>query len=235
VTLLPAVRPHQEGRLLSDLNLRRITEVAALPLSRLLLAFRQSGYPLYRQARGLDDAPVRPPSRQPAVHVDETLAEDANDDRMLAAILSLLVQRGGARLRAAGVQATGGRLAVRHADGQTMARRLRLAPPTADDAALFRQLPRPLAALPARRTRVRWLGLTLDGLQPAARQLLLFPAGGAPQEPALAAALDRIRRRYGESAVRRLTPVSGPATAGCGAGPSSATTRPARIRAAPRA
>ncbi len=213
VALLPAVRPHLEGRLLSELNLRRILEVAALPLSRLLLAFRQSGYPLYRQARGLDDAPVRPPSRQPAVHVDETLAEDANDDRLLAAVLFLLAQRGAARLRAAGLEAAAGRLSVRHADGRGATRRLRLAPPTADDLPLFRRLQPSLAALTARRTRVRWLGLTLEGLQPAARQLPLFPAAGDVREPALAAALDGIRSRYGESAVRRLAPASGPEAA----------------------
>jgi DNA polymerase IV len=198
--ILPGVRPEPEGRLLSDLNLRQVAELSALPLPRLLLAFRERGQTLYRQARGLDDSPVRPPCRQPEIHEDETLGEDTNDDGLLLGLLALLVERAGRRLRAAGLEAGTARLAARFADGTGASRRLRLPPLPGDDPSLLALLRPPLEAIASRRTRIRWLGVTLSGLERAARQMRLF----APPDIALARALDRIRERHGAAMIRQL-------------------------------
>ena len=207
-TLLPAIRPHREGRLLADLNLRRVTEVAALPLARLLLAFRERAYSLYRQARGQDDSPVRPPSRRSEIFVEETLAEDSNDDGLLRALLFLLVERAGRRLRAARCQAVAARLAIRYADRHLGSRHLRLWPPPTDDRDLFARLEALLVAVAARRTRIVWMGLTLSDLRPLSRQLPLFgdENGSGARDRRLCEALDRLRARHGEGVVRRLTP-----------------------------
>lgn len=207
VRFLPAVRPHREGRLLADLNVRRISELAALPFSRLLLAFHERAYALHQQARGVDNSPVCPPESRPHIHTQETLPRDTNDDGMLKAFLLLLVERAGHRLRARGLEAGAARLEVRLADGHTVVRGRRLQPIPHDDRDLFTQT-EPLLekVFLHHRIRIRWIGLTLTDLMPAARQLALFGKNGHPARAAtLAAALDRLRARYGESAVGRLT------------------------------
>jgi DNA polymerase-4 len=208
-SLLPAVRRIRQRHLLMDLNLRRVTDVAALPLSRLLLAFQGPGYTLFRQSRGQDDAPVRPPALQPEIREDETLARESLDDDTLRSVLFLLVERGGHRLRDTGRRAHTAVLALRTADGQRGWRQVRLPPAVAGDRTLYRRLEPALDALTVRRVRVRWMELTLGGLQARDRQMTLFRDDEDIQDRALSSALDRIRRRYGEGAVRRRGPAAG--------------------------
>jgi len=208
-SLLPAVRRVRQRHLLMDLNLRRVTDVAALPLSRLLLAFQGSGYTLFRQSRGRDDAPVRPPALQPEIKEDETLARESLDDDTLRSVLFLLVERGGRRLRRMGRRANTAILALRTADGQRTWRQVHLPLVVAGDGALYRRLEPALDALTVRRVRVRWLELTLGGLQARDRQMALFRDDEEVQDRDLSTALDRIRRRYGEGAVRRRGPTAG--------------------------
>jgi DNA polymerase-4 len=207
--LLPAVRLVRQRRLLSDLNLRQVIDVAALPLSRLLLAFHGPGYSLYRQARGRDDAPVRPPALQPAVREEETLARESLDDDTLRSILFLLVERSGRRLRQSGRRAGTAGLALRTADGQRVGRQVRLPSMLSGDRSLFRCLEPALEALTVRRVRVRWMELILSGLRDRDRQMTMFCADEDAQDRALSSALDQVRRRYGQDAVRRRGPSSG--------------------------
>lgn len=208
--LLPAVRQSHQRRLLADLNLRRILDIAALPLSRLLLAFQRHGYTLFRQSRGQDDAPVRPAARQPLIRVEETLARESLDDDILRATLFLLVERGGRLLRRAGLAATTARLHVRGGDGRYAARGVRLESRTAGDRDLFLRLCPALDALTTRRVRIRWMELVLTDLRRQEQQLALFQDAPGTRDRALSRALDCIRQRYGEDAVRRRGPAPGP-------------------------
>jgi DNA polymerase-4 len=54
-----------------------------------------------------------------------------------------------------------------------------------------------------RRIRLRYLALVFDHLADASKQLSLFDSDGPSEEASLVAALDRIRVKYGESAVVR--------------------------------
>jgi len=209
--LLPAIRQSRGRHLLSDLNLRRILDVAALPLSRLLLAFQRHGYALFRQSRGQDDSPVRPAARQPLIRVEETLAQESLDDDILRATLFLLVERGARLLRRGGCRAATARLHVRGGDGRYAARGVRLEPAgTAGDRDLFLRLCPALAAITARRVRVRWMELVLTDLRRQEQQLTLFHHAPGTRDRALSRALDCIRQRYGEDAVRRRGPAPGP-------------------------
>jgi len=208
---LPAVDPAIEGRLLDELNIRKVVDLRAIDLTDLSLAFRSRGVALYRQARGIDESPVRPPERTPSVEEDETLADDTNDDAALLGCLFALVERCGARMRKQGRAAGQARLAARYTDGVSVGRAVTLAPPAVSDAALWGAL-RPLfERVVARRGRVRYLLVRLEKLSvPAAAQaqMSLFDAETETERDAgLTRALDRIRGRFGETSVdygRRL-------------------------------
>ncbi|MCZ6601225.1 MAG: DNA polymerase IV [Acidobacteria bacterium] len=212
-SLLPAVRQSRRRHLLTDLNLRRILDIAALPLSRLLLAFQRHGYTLFRQSRGQDDSPVRPSTRQPLIRVEETLAQESLDDDILRATLFLLVERGGRFLRRGGCRAATAHVHVRGGDGRYAARGVRLEPGTAGDRDLFLRLCPALAALTARRVRIRWMELVLTDLRAQEQQLALFHHAPGTRDRALSRALDCIRQRYGEDVVRRRGPAPGPGAA----------------------
>ncbi len=184
---LPAVDPEVEGRLLADLNVIRVGQLAALPLASLTMAFGRAGGLLYRQARGVDDAPVRPPSC--AVVVEETapLAEDTNDDASLLSALYGLIERGCRRLRRMGGLAGEAALSARYSDGTQTMRRVPLRPPLDLDFSLFARLRPAFEGAVSRRGRVRSLTLRLSRIDSAPAQMRLFPemdgdAAGAGRE-----------------------------------------------------
>ncbi len=200
---LPAVDPRVEGRLLEDLNIRKVKELTAVDLAHLGLAFGAKGITLYRQARGIDESPVRPPDRAltaEATEADETLPEDTNDDAALLACLFGLVERCGARLRKLGLPAGEAHLTTRYSDGVAVSRKTSVSPPSARDLTLFSRL-RPLFEQTVeRRGRVRYLRVRFTKLAPAQMSLFGDPLE-TEREPALIAALDRIRGRFGGTSI----------------------------------
>jgi len=203
---LPAVDPAIEGRLLDELNIRKVAHLRAIDLPHLSLAFRSRGVALYRQSRGIDESPVRPPERTPVVEEDETLPDDTNDDAALLACLLGLVERCSARLRKQGRTAGQTRLSARYTDGTVVSRTAPLAPAVSSDAALWSCM-RPLfEQVVGRRGRVRYLMVRLTELSSLAAEMtqmsLFDEAAGAGAGAGLEVALDRIRDRFGETAVR---------------------------------
>jgi hypothetical protein len=179
----------------------------ALSPAQARVAFGWRGERLRRQALGLDETPVRPPERAPAVAEDETLAEPANATDELLRVLLDLCERAGARLRRGRAATARLRVTVRHADDVTAPAETALGAPAAADLVLFRAARPLLDQARARRVAVRWIELRCLDLTRGARQMDLFgPLAGA--EP-LSEAMDRLRARFGAGAVvwgRRLGP-----------------------------
>jgi DNA polymerase-4 len=213
---LPAVNPDVEGRLLDELNIRKVRDLACVDLPHLHAAFGDRGASLYRQARGIDASPVRPPERAPVAEADVTLAEDSNDDAVLLAHALGLVERCGARLRSLRLAAGRMHLTLRYSDGVLAARQAALSPPVSGDLTLFDRLRALFEVAAARRGRIRYMRVRLDRLIPAPAQRCLFDAremsaarasgpafGGAPpaRETELVSALDRLRARFGGRAI----------------------------------
>jgi DNA polymerase-4 len=188
-----------------DLGIARVGDLVALSPAQSRLAFGWRGERLRRQALGLDETPVRPPERAPAVAEDETLAEPANATDELLRVLLDLCERAGARLRRGRAATARLRVTVRHADDVTAPAETALGAPAAADLVLFREARLLLDQARARRVAVRWIELRCLDLTRGARQMDLFgPLAGA--EP-LSEAMDRLRARFGAGAVvwgRRL-------------------------------
>jgi DNA polymerase-4 len=213
---LPAVNPDVEGRLLDELNIRKVRDLACVDLPHLQAAFGDRGSTLYRQARGIDASPVRPPERAPVAEADLTLAEDTNDDAVLLAHARGLLERCGARIRSLRLAAGRMHLTLRYSDGVLAARQAVLSPPVSGDLTLLDRLRALFDAAAARRGRIRYLRVRLDRLTPApvqgclfdAREMAALRAPGAPpadrppaREAELVSALDRLRARFGGSAI----------------------------------
>ncbi len=207
VTVLPALRTPACTERVHELNIERVLHLLPIQLPALQLAFGRHGLALYRQARGLDLSPVRPPARVPRITAEETLPEESNEDVLLLAVLQGLAEEAGRRLRQ--MKATAGRMEIeiQYADTVLTRRACRLRPPVCLDTPLFECAYRLLELASNRRVRIRRVTIHCTQITVQPRQATLFPDDAlfslAWKEEALQHALDEIRSRFGTKAIGR--------------------------------
>jgi DNA polymerase-4 len=207
VTVLPAVRVPTCTKRVHELNIEKVSHLLPIQLPALQLAFGRHSLALYRQARGLDASPVRPPPRSPRITEEETLPEESNEDALLLAVLQGLAEEAGSRLRH--MKATAGRmeLEIQYADAVLAQRACRLQPPTHLDSSLFENACRLQELAAQRRVRIRRITLHCTQIEIQPHQPTLFPEdllfSLAWRQEALQHALDEIRSRFGNEAIWR--------------------------------
>jgi DNA polymerase-4 len=140
------------------------------------------------------------------VGAEETFERDLVGEEALLPRLLAQSERTAARLREAGLAGRTVTLKVKWADFTLATRRVTLAGPTDDGAAIYAAARAQLARLDVSRP-VRLTGVSVSGLDPrAAAQLALFSAPEAdPRRKRLNDAVDALARRYGKGAVRPAT------------------------------
>jgi DNA polymerase-4 len=200
VEALPGVGDKTADRLL-ELNIRLVGELQQIPPEHLALAVGALARRLHQAARGIDDSPVRPPERAPAVREEETLGDDTNDDRAVQGALFLLVERCCRRLRRLRLRARLVRIEFTYSDHVSARAEEKLAQPSDLDGPVFAAAWRLLEKTWTRRTRLRYLCLTLRDLAAGPAQLPLFGEDDV-RERRLRTALDEVREKFGEKAVR---------------------------------
>jgi DNA polymerase-4 len=226
VDLWPEV-PDRIRRRLDDYQLDLIGEVAAISESALCAVFGGVGRTLRARARGVDPRPVLPPERLAEFHLEHTLATDTNDLGVLHALLRVLSERLGRRLRRGGLTAGRLRVEATYADHTSVARALPLRA-AALDAELYDAARRTFALANAKRLAVRMVAVTVDRLAEGNAQLELWRDGepavtlnavkgtcagvcslryaqgdnrASRRSAELQHAMDRIRTRYGTRAL----------------------------------
>ena len=237
---LCVIAPEAVTQLLDPLPIRRLSGIGTKTAARLeecgLHTFGQLRvapdavlWPLFgrysnrvrERAAGIDERPVVADWQEKQVSAEETFDTDLTRREELSAELAKLADRVGARLRAKELMTANVTVKIRRRDFTTYTRSKSFSPPTQETTtvlAIARQLLEAwLADQP--RAAIRLLGVGLSSLSPAA-QLDLFaapPAGEATRArpPARATAkidltLDRIREKFGETALRRASSLDRP-------------------------
>ncbi len=184
-------------------GLRTIADVQRRSEAELVQAFGQSlGPHLFVLANGLDPRQVESARAARTIGHEMTFAADLTCADEVRDTLLQLSQMVGRRLRREGLRGTVVRLKLRHPDFTTLSRQRKVAP-TADDLELHRTACELLASCWSGRPGVRLLGVTAASLVgiDAPVQGALFAAPPKQRDRVLAA-MDRIRDRHGEGAVR---------------------------------
>jgi DNA polymerase-4 len=202
VTRLWGVGPATRG-LLERAGLHTIGDVQSRSEAQLTAAFGQNlGEHLFVLANGLDAREVEPVREAKSIGHEMTFVEDLMKADEVREVLLQLAEMVGRRLRREGVHAGVVRLKLRHPDFTTLSRQ-RQVQPTADDLVLYRVACELLDACWPGRPGVRLLGVTaarLSGGGGPVQGALFAPA--MKKRERILAAMDAIRDRHGESAVR---------------------------------
>ncbi len=203
VQMLPAVQHRRDRLLLSELNIRFVHHLARISVPQLTRVFGRRGIVLHRQAMGIDEAPVVPRGSRPFILEEETLEQDTNDDHTLLGILCRMVERACSRMRKRGVIPRTIWLHLRYTDGVDLTRCLRGGRIEPIDPLIFPVIEKLYFQTCTRRARIRYMSLTFTDLSIPTGQMNLFSKSSFNQrERMLVSALDRIRERFGEAAVR---------------------------------
>jgi DNA polymerase-4 len=180
--------------------------LARAPLDALELALGKRALRWQRRAQGVDEEPVRSRSAgAPRWREAVEFPEEAWEESAILASLKKRLETLLARARSERVEARKLTLTLVYTDRDESRHTLTLAHPTDLECDFESSLPSLLRSAWRRRVRLRAFSLTLGGLYQPSLQLSLFPEpkreSGALRR--LAVAIDDLRKKYGEKAIRR--------------------------------
>ncbi|MEC7584501.1 MAG: DNA polymerase IV [Planctomycetota bacterium] len=192
-------------RKLTGRGMRTIGDVQRRSREQLVAAFGEAtGEHLFALANNRDTREVQPERVARSLGHELTFSEDLRTPEQARAVLLQLAQQVGRRLRQQGLRGRTVRLKLRMPDFQTTTRQCRVAA-TQDDLVLFESAAKLLDGAWDRSSGIRLLGVTAADLVDAAdaAQGSLFGEQAEDKRTRVLEAMDAIRDRHGEQAVRR--------------------------------
>jgi len=201
VTILPGVGPALAGRL-AGLGLTTLGQLACLDAREAIRRLGEDGPTLVARARGEDSRPVRPERDTKSVSAETTFRADLSRPGEMEPILWRLCERLARRLAEKGFAAGGVVLKLKTARFALRTRNARLPGPSAVPETLY-SAARPLLLREADGTPFRLIGIGAAPLVEGAgadRGDLADPE--APRRAARWAAMEALRARFGDAAVR---------------------------------
>jgi len=188
--------------ILKSLGVARAGDVLRPPAEFWRRRLGERGLWLHGLAQGRDDTPVTPFTPAKSSSAENTFTRDTRDPKILRRWLLLQSERVGADLRAMGVRGRTVTLKAKFADFSQVTRSRTLPEPVNDTQSIFQTALALLAELgPRQELRLIGVGVSQFGDKP--RQLSLLDEPEARPKGALDAALDKVRGRFGKTAIIR--------------------------------
>lgn len=201
VTELWGVGP-KTAATLGDFGIATIGDLADWPEADLVRRFGKHGKDLARRARGIDTRPVVSDHEVKSISNETTFSEDVTDEATLRRTVCLLAENVGRRLRRAALGAATIKIKLRWSDFETLTRQVTLEEPTDQDSVIYTTAQELLMAHWPRGKPVRLIGVGASNLTEPVAQLRLWDAS-IEKGAKLQETLDRLRERFGRSAIRR--------------------------------
>lgn len=195
------------GEAFDRLGVRTIGELRQFPPELLRRRFGESGEHFRRLAHGIDERRVVPDREAKSISHETTFAKDVEDLNVLRAWLLELSEQVGWRLRRHKLRGRTVTIKVRFDDFQTITRSQTLDEPT-DITQEIAQTALGLLTdrVPARRLRVRLLGVGISGFEnPEQVQVGLFADDDRRRQTRLDETADRLKERFGSNALQRAS------------------------------
>lgn len=195
------------GQVFDRLGIQTIGEVRQMSPEVLHRHFGKQGEHFSKLARGIDERQVVPDREAKSMSHETTFATDISDHDVLRAWLQELAEQVAYRLRRHQLRGRTVELKLRFSDFRTINRSLTLPHPTDITHEIWQTVATLLdAALPARRSAVRLLGVGVSGFEvPGQKQLSLFPDESRERDSRLDQVRDLINDKFGKGALNRAS------------------------------
>ena len=201
IAKLPGVGKKTE-QALKEIGVTTIGDLANLPLDTIKRQFGATGAVIHSYARGIDDREVETPGEAKSISQQLTFARDTLDRNFLEASLHNLCQEVCQELRSQNKKARCVAIRLRYADFKTITRQVNLKEASDVTQVIFTTSQHLLSkALAQQEKPVRLIGIRISSLAGLEKQLSMFDSGIEKPEH-LDKAIDRIRRKYGPTAIK---------------------------------
>jgi len=201
IAKLPGVGKKTE-QALKDMGITTIGELASLPLDTVKRQFGATGAMIHSYARGVDDREVEAPGEAKSISQQLTFARDTLDRNFLEANLHNLCQEVCQELRSQNKRAKCVAIRLRYADFKTITRQVILREASNVTQVIFATAQQLLTkALAQQEKPIRLIGIRISSLVGEGKQLPMFDSGMEKPEH-LDKAIDKIRRKYGSTAIK---------------------------------
>jgi len=201
IVKLPGVGKKTE-QALKEMGVTTIGELASLPLDTISRQFGVTGAVLHSYAQGIDDREVEAPGEAKSISQELTFAHDTLDRNFLEANLHNLCQEVCQDLRSQNKRTKCVAIKLRYADFKTITRQVTLQEASDVTPVVFATAQQLLSkALAQRGKPIRLIGIRISSLFGEGKQLPMFDSGTEKPEH-LDKAIDKIRRKYGSTAIK---------------------------------
>jgi DNA polymerase-4 len=201
IAKLPGVGEKTEQSL-KEMGITTIGELAPLPLDTIKRQFGATGAVLHSYARGIDDREVEAPGEAKSISQELTFARDTLDHNFLEATLHNLCQEVCQELRSQNKQAKCVAIKLRYADFKTITRQVTLQEASDVTKVIFATAQLLLSKTLAQQEKpIRLIGIRVSSLVGEEKQLPMFDSRVAKLGH-LDQAVDKIRRKYGPTAIK---------------------------------
>ncbi|MFT2009287.1 DNA polymerase IV [Pontibacter sp. 13R65] len=187
-------------QLLRNMGIPTIEVLTTIPVQMMQKVLGKDGIHIWEKAHGIDRAPVIPYTEQKSISTEQTFTTDTTDVAMLNSLLVSMTEGLAFELRKQGKLAGCITVKLRYANFDTHTQQLTI-PYNASDHILIGKAKELFQKLYNRRLLIRLLGVRLSNLVQGYQQIDLFE--DTAQMATLYQAMDKIRHRYGEAAVKR--------------------------------
>lgn len=185
---------------LCSMGIRRIETLQQMPVRAMEQVMGKHGILIWKKANGIDESPVEPYHEQKSMSTEHTFETDTIDVVKLRELLTAMSEKLAYKLRRKNRLCGCITVKIRYADFDTVTKQVKI-PYTANDKTILQTVQQLFKQTYQRRLRIRLIGVRLSDLVQGSLQISLFD--DTPEIISLYQAMDRIRNRYGPTAVQR--------------------------------
>jgi DNA polymerase-4 len=186
---------------LRGLGIKIIHTVQEMPMELMEKTLGKSGKDIWKKANGIDNSPVIQFHERKSISTERTFERDTIDVVKLEGILVAMAENLAYQLRKGNKLTACVAVKIRYSDFNTHTQQIKI-PYSSSDHTLIAHVKELFRKLYNRRLLVRLIGVRYSDLVSGGHQMNLFE--DTEEMANLYQAMDRIRNRYGEHAVRRV-------------------------------
>ncbi len=190
---------------LSEMGVRFIYTLSQIPQEQLFKVLGNNGTSLWQKARGIDNSPVLPYREQKSIGTQSTFETDSIDTHTIKQLITSMVTDLCFQLRAQKKLTACITITIRYSNFETHTQQAKI-PYTTLDSFLIGKAKELFDKLYNRRMLLRLVGVKLSQLVSGYEQINLYSA--SEEQYKLYQAMDRIRNRFGEKAVKLASTIN---------------------------